>query len=103
MTQKLADITSTLRSMNVDPTVIKMVQAEVKKAEAPEIDITVQARLREVASEHGRALLVLGRNGGYSVFTPEGHASLRANARKNKPWESSKHKRSSNHKKPVHH
>lgn len=75
-----------LRAMGVEPSVLASLMSSIKSAVAPKLDDAVVTRLREVAATHHRAMLVLGRNGTYSVFTPEGHAALQATARKHKPW-----------------
>ena len=94
MTTKMVEVISTLRALDVGPTILKMVRADLKKAKAPEIDADVQERLREECSDNGRALLVLGKDGkSYSVFSPEGHAALRASARKHQPWKHSHQKK----------
>jgi len=94
MTTQMIEITQTLRSLGVPPSVLKTVRESVSHAQAPDIDATVIGRLREEVSAHKRAILVLGKNGGYSVFSPEGHAALRASARKNQPWKMASKKRS---------
>ena len=76
-----------LRGLGVNAAVLKLGRADLKKVQAPPLDEAVQERLREEIGTHQRAVLVLSRDGkGYSVFSPEGHAALRASARRNKPW-----------------
>lgn len=72
--------------MGVEQSVLVTLMNSIKSATAPKLGEEVIARLRDVAATHHRAMLVLGRNGTYSVFTPEGHAALQATARKHKPW-----------------
>lgn len=98
MTAELLGITQKLRSMGVEPSVLRMVRAGVRNAQAPKLDDVVIDRLREEISQNHRAILVLGRNGGYSVFSPEGHAALCANAKRNKPWTAVRRARAKNPK-----
>lgn len=79
-------VTAELRRMGVSPEVIMTVREGAKHAMAPVIKGDVLERLRVTASEHHRAMLVLGSNGQYRVFSPDGHKALIASARKNKPW-----------------
>ena len=98
MTIEMTGIIRQLRTMRVAPSVLKLIRVEAEKVQVPAISAQVQGRLQEVSLEHGRALLVLNRDGeGYSVFSPDGHAALCASAKKHKPWEHS-HLRKANRK-----
>lgn len=87
MTTEMVGLTEKLRELGVDPSILKMVKKDLRKVHAPMLGEAVIDRLREEVSLHRKALLVMGRNGHYSVFSPEGHAALRASAKRNKPWE----------------
>lgn len=102
MNTEIAVITGKLRSMGVDPTVLKMVREGVKKAQSPQLDQSVIERLRETVANSHRAILVLSAGGKYSVFSPEGHASLRASAKKHQPWVASKKHRAKKTSKHLH-
>lgn len=86
MNTQMMGITKKLRSLGVDPDVLRMIRASVRKARAPQLTDAVIGRLRDEVSTHRRAILVLGRKGGYSVFSADGHAALCASTKRNKPW-----------------
>lgn len=97
MTTEMIGITGKLKSLGIPASVIKMVRDGVKE-KAPKIGNAVLDRIRETISESHRAILILGRNGSYSVFSPAGHAALCASAKRNKPWESATRQRTKTHK-----
>lgn len=82
-----------LRTLGVNASVLKMVRADLRKTQAPPLDEAVINRLLEEVGNKRKALLVLGRKGHYSVFSPEGHEALCASTRKNKPWASARGKK----------
>jgi hypothetical protein len=102
MNTEIAGITKKLRSLGVEPSVLKLVRDGVKNSSAPRIAGEVIDRLRDVIMESRRAILVLGRNGDYSVFSPAGHAALCASAKKHKPWAASMKSRAAASKSTKH-
>jgi hypothetical protein len=84
---KIAAVAQELRELGVPASVIKTVRESAKNdPTAPPIGKDVQNRLRAQIGETKGAYITLSSTGGYRVFSPEGHASLRASAKKHQPW-----------------
>lgn len=92
MKNQIAAITGQLRDLGVSPSVLRMVKESVTSRDVPSINKTVTERIKkQIAETHNKqALVVLARNGKYRVFSTEGHAALRASAKKHKPWVASR-------------